>query len=87
MTAGRIKVKAIKFVPSTIEGGPKRSFLLEFPDFSLSLIETEKGLFAEIVRENERQTFTSKIEDVSVRKEVQAVLSRLNEIVQVYQKG
>jgi len=79
-------VKFIKFIPGAMEGSLKRAVLMKFPDFSLSIIETERGLFAEIVEKKERRTFKAEIGEENLEGVVEKVMDKLGSIVEIYQK-
>ncbi len=80
-------MKAVKFTPASVDGGVKDSVLLEFPDFKLSLIFTEKGLFAEVLSDGSRRTFKAEVVEEEIESAVRKVMERLKDIVEVYQKG
>ena len=77
---------AIKFVPGTLDGSVKKGFLIEFPDFSLTLLITDKGVFAEMLKEGERRTFEGRMEKEDVSKAVTEVMERINEVMRIYRK-
>ena len=77
-------MEALEFKPSPVEGSPRKSVLLKFPDFSLSIIRTDSGIFAEILGE-ERKTFRAEKVDVDVSGSVDRIMEKFFQIVEIHQ--
>ena len=78
-------MESIEFVPGVVEGSVKSGVLFRFPDFSMSLIFTDRGVFAEILEEKGRRVFRGKVKDENIEEAAQEIMKKLGEVVRIYQ--
>lgn len=81
-------MKRLTFSPAVLESGPKKSFVLKFPKFTLSLMIVGKDIYAEFLEGSSRETFKGSVEDdeKEFQKIVDDVMKKLGTVIHVNHK-
>jgi hypothetical protein len=78
-------MKEIVFSPADLDVSPKKSFVLKFPDETLTLMFSEEGFFAESIVKSTRKTFKGGVKDSEgeFKKLIEELTKKLDKIIQV----
>ncbi len=78
-------MKEIVFSTAKLEISPNKSFILRFPEFTLSLMFNKKKVFAEIIQKKARTVFEGKVEKNEKKFEnaVEKLMKNLEKIIEI----
>ena len=81
-------MKEIVFKPAIIQTRPDRSFVLKFPNFTLSLLFSKGKMNAEVLEGTKRSTFESEVKDNQKEfdKIMDKVMKNMSDIVKIDHK-
>lgn len=81
-------MKRIVFSPDVIGKCPEKSFVLKFPQFTLSIMTVGKDVYAELVEGSSRETFKGIVDDdeKEFKKIIDNVMKELGTVIMVNHK-
>ena len=78
-------MKELVFSPAKLEISPTNSFILKFPDFTLSLMFSKNKIFAEIIQKDTRNVFQGNVKKNEKKFEeiVEKLMQNLGKIIEI----
>ena len=78
-------VNVIKFKKADFEGTPDDSVVLEFPNKTVTVFKSNNKIYAEILQQKKRISYEGTVQnaDVELKKIVEKVMSKMNQIVTI----
>ncbi len=76
-------IDAIRFEKSNFEGMPEKSVVFKFPKLTLTIFQSRKKIYAELLEGNRRITFEGRPEDpeAEIQASVDKVMAKLNQVI------
>lgn len=81
-------MEELVFSPKVLEGSPEESFVLKFPQLTVSLMFSKGKIFAELLEGDNRSTFEGEVKDSSkeFKEVVNKVMENLESVVHIDHK-
>ena len=76
---------SIRFKKSNFEGMPENSVVLKFPTMTLTIFQSKKKIYAELLEKNRRVSFEGQSEDpeAEIRESVNKVMAKLKQVITI----